>query len=93
VLAIISHVLLDLKTFGVQRVILRSDNAGKIVPKKLMSTTTTFLGCYHSSLMLASIPKISEDTGVAVIRYTFSEPQVNFMLGPEVRPGAPGRDF
>uniref|UniRef100_A0A914VWZ7 C2H2-type domain-containing protein n=1 Tax=Plectus sambesii TaxID=2011161 RepID=A0A914VWZ7_9BILA len=59
VLAILRHVLKDLKKSGVNSVILRSDNAG----------------CYHGNKVMATINKISEETNVQIMRYTFSESQ------------------
>uniref|UniRef100_A0A914VI08 Uncharacterized protein n=1 Tax=Plectus sambesii TaxID=2011161 RepID=A0A914VI08_9BILA len=59
VLAILRHVLKELKKSGVNSVILRSDNAG----------------CYHGNKVLATINKISEETNVQIMRYTFSESQ------------------
>uniref|UniRef100_A0A7E4V3E4 C2H2-type domain-containing protein n=1 Tax=Panagrellus redivivus TaxID=6233 RepID=A0A7E4V3E4_PANRE len=59
VIAIITDVLTNISICGINKVILRSDNAG----------------CYHSRSLLLSLAKISEATGVRIVRYAFSEPQ------------------
>uniref|UniRef100_A0A914XN95 Uncharacterized protein n=1 Tax=Plectus sambesii TaxID=2011161 RepID=A0A914XN95_9BILA len=59
VVAILKHVLEDLKLFGVKSIFLRSDNAG----------------FKHSIKTLGTLQKISKETDVFISRYTFSESQ------------------
>lgn len=49
---------------------LRSDNAGI-----LNITYNAYIGCYHSASTIASVIKLSRQSGVHVQRYSFSEPQ------------------
>ncbi|PAV78917.1 hypothetical protein WR25_01905 [Diploscapter pachys] len=59
VIACVRVMLVDLEKMGVQKVILRSDNAG----------------CYHSSALLGSIYNLTIDLKIRVTRYIFSESQ------------------
>uniref|UniRef100_A0A914QML5 C2H2-type domain-containing protein n=1 Tax=Panagrolaimus davidi TaxID=227884 RepID=A0A914QML5_9BILA len=59
VIAIIVDVLKILKEKGITSVILRSDNAG----------------CYHSKEVILSLAQISEQSGVKIAKFSFSEPQ------------------
>ena len=59
VASIIEHLLTHLKANNVQRVHLRSDEAG----------------CYHSNSLIASVRDIGERVGITVESYDFSEPQ------------------
>uniref|UniRef100_A0A914YDL3 C2H2-type domain-containing protein n=1 Tax=Panagrolaimus superbus TaxID=310955 RepID=A0A914YDL3_9BILA len=59
VIAIILDVLKILKEKGITSVILRSDNAG----------------CYHSKEIILSLAQLSEESGVKITKFSFSEPQ------------------
>ncbi|CAD5211027.1 unnamed protein product [Bursaphelenchus xylophilus] len=59
VVAIIRHCLENLKQNGIEKVTLRSDNAG----------------CYHSQGTILSLPAISKQTSVHIEAYEFSEAQ------------------
>jgi len=59
VASIIEHLLTYLKANNVQRVHLRSDEAG----------------CYHSNSLIASARDIGDRVGISVESYDFSEPQ------------------
>lgn len=59
VASIIVHLLTNLKANNVQRVHLRSDEAG----------------CYHSNSLIASVRDIGDRVGITLESYDFSEPQ------------------
>ncbi|PIC53395.1 hypothetical protein B9Z55_003116 [Caenorhabditis nigoni] len=59
VVVTIAHFLKELKNVGINKVFLRSDNAG----------------AYHSALTIGSLYWLEEETGMAIGAYTFSESQ------------------
>uniref|UniRef100_A0A914X280 Uncharacterized protein n=1 Tax=Plectus sambesii TaxID=2011161 RepID=A0A914X280_9BILA len=59
VVAILRNVLEDLKELKVEKIVFRSDNAD----------------CYKSSLLLGTINQMSQESGIFISRYAFSEAQ------------------
>lgn len=61
VVAIVADVLARLKAYdsSIEQACLRSDNAG----------------CYHSASTLLSMPTVSQESGIAVRRWDFADPQ------------------
>uniref|UniRef100_A0A914ZE63 Transposase n=1 Tax=Panagrolaimus superbus TaxID=310955 RepID=A0A914ZE63_9BILA len=59
VLAILKDVLLKLKEQNIVKVVARTDNAG----------------CYHCKDVLMSLKHVIKETGVKILRWSFSEPQ------------------
>uniref|UniRef100_A0AC34FQ37 C2H2-type domain-containing protein n=1 Tax=Panagrolaimus sp. ES5 TaxID=591445 RepID=A0AC34FQ37_9BILA len=59
VIAMLHDVLQHLKKIGVSAITVRSDNAG----------------CYHSAQTMMSLKQIAKETGVSILRWSFSEAQ------------------